>query len=52
MAAALVAFCGAVVLLVREGALPPIGGEVDDFLIQRASISLAGIDQDPAGSLI
>jgi hypothetical protein len=33
MAAALVAFHGAVVLLAREGALPPIGGKVDNFLI-------------------
>jgi hypothetical protein len=32
MAMALVAFYG-VVLLAREGALPPMGGEVDDFLI-------------------
>jgi hypothetical protein len=47
-----VAFRGAIVLLAREGALPPVGGEVDDFLTQRASISLAEIDQDPIGSLI
>jgi hypothetical protein len=32
VAAALVAFRGAVVLSVREGALPLVGGEVDDFL--------------------
>jgi hypothetical protein len=32
MATALVAFRGAVILLAREGALPLIGGEVDDFL--------------------
>jgi hypothetical protein len=47
-----VAFRGAIVLPAREGALSPVGGEVDDFLTQRASISSAGIDQDPAGSLI
>jgi hypothetical protein len=47
-----VAFRRAVVLLVRKKALPPIRGEVDDFLTQRASISLIRIGQDPAGSLI
>ena len=51
-AAALVAFRGAVILPAREGALPPVEGEVDDFLTQRASISSAGMDQDLAGSLI
>jgi hypothetical protein len=33
MAAALVAFHGAIILLAREEALPPIEGEVDNFLI-------------------
>jgi hypothetical protein len=32
MAMALVAFYGAVILLVREGALLLVGGEIDDFL--------------------
>jgi hypothetical protein len=51
MAAALVAFRGAI-LPAKKEALPLIGGKVDNFLTQRASISSAGIDQDPAGSLI
>jgi hypothetical protein len=47
-----VAFRGAVILLAREGALPLVGGEVNDFLTQQALISLVEIDQDPTGSLI
>jgi hypothetical protein len=33
VAAALMAFRRAIVLLVKEGALPPMGGEINDFLI-------------------
>jgi hypothetical protein len=49
MAIALIAFRRAIILLAREGALPLIGGKVDNFLTQQALISSAGIDQDPMG---